>query len=108
VIGGESNCISAAKRRRRARSRFITPIAARSLQSVICVWKRLSRKERNLPSSRIQCSIASASAHFCGNSRTYMGRDSAISSYIFFLPSHVVSPTTNSAISKNGLFPSRW
>ena len=89
-----------------ARSRFIRPIASRSL--LVGDRRRrnaLRETSRNFCSSRTQCSSASGSSAFCGSSSTYIGRDSAISSYIFFLPSQVVSPTTRSAISRNGLLP---
>ncbi len=108
VSGGGSACIKAANCRRSARSRFITAMASRSRQSLGVVWKRSSRKQRNFFSSAYQCSRASGSSAFCGSSSTYIGRDWPISSYIFFLPSQVVSPTTRSAISRKGLLRRTW
>ena len=108
VSGGQSDFISSASSRRSARSRFMVAIARRSLSSEISTANRLSSSSLSLPSSRVQYSRPSSLSCLCGSSKTYIGRDSAISSYIFFLPSQVVSATIRSAISRNGFAFSTW
>ena len=102
VSTGASAFIRAASARRAARSRFMATMAVRSLAAVMRTWKRRSSSAFSRRSSLSQYLKASAESGFCGSSSTCMGRDSAMSSYIFFLPSQVVSATTRSAISRNG------
>ena len=84
-------------------------IASRSRQSVIARAEAVFQKAAELLQlARTNARRASGSSAFCGSSSTYIGRDRPISSYIFFLPSQVVSATTRSAISRNGLLRWTW
>ena len=71
------------------------------ISSVIITWKNSSKYSFVLMTSRLQNSSPFSDWLF-GSSITNTGLNSAISSYIFFFPSQVVSPITRSAKWKNG------